>query len=777
MRRAAGVIACLLVSAVASAQFSSSLGGAFRALRYYGLYPSPPLTNPLDAKGFNPKLPSRIPTPPQEPDVSGDLVVRRSGHATGGAGLVHLEGGFLAEYKGYTMAGDVLDGNRHSEVYIISGNAKLTGPDAVVTARRIMVDYNSRTYEAFDSESELRPSLVGGVLQTDVYTRARRGSGSEAEQYIDHGLVTTCNYPDPHYYLDARYTDLRFRHRIVFHDLGVWVLGHHLFNLPFLSVPLDNRDYNNLPTVGQNSYEGYFIKTNYGIPLKGDRALYTRFDYMTKLGVGAGFDYKATRQTGLSPYTSELTVYGVTGAQMLDITQSHDQTFKWGRVQMQNTYTGHDYLTAPDSNILNSRLSVMLKQRYGSTGLNYNRSSNTGPGFNSLTQTFGFTNSESVASRFRENTQVTYTDSANTFANGTANTSIDRKQIDINFEADEDLKKAAAMVQYQRTVPVGQIQNFVGGTDRTPVISLSTDSNRLFGQGVGRAFPLKTIASIGQFGDPQSGADITRDRLDMSFDKASNPQKRASFDVQGMFAQSFYSDNTAQYVVGTSDTFTYRLGKDTSLNARYNYNRPEGYTPLGIDQSGMSNLLSEDISVRPARPLLVGAQSSYDFVQRQEGSVGWSPVGLRVEYNPHDYLLLRGLATYDPFFKGVANYRLDATYRPGATLVGLGARYDNTRSTWAEIDLYLSSLKWGRVKTDLRMSYNGYSKQFNSIQASLIYDLHCAEAVAQIVDNPIGFQSGTSFLFFIRIKGLPFGTSFGNGTRGQPFGYGTGIGY
>ena len=111
------------------------------------------------------------------------------------------------------------------------------------------------------------------MLQADIYSKARRGSGTEQEQFFDDGQMTTCNYEEPHYYLQARYTDLRFRRRIIFRDLGVWVLGHHLFNLPFLSVPLDNRNYNNLPTVGQNSYEGYFIKTNYGWPLKGDQVV------------------------------------------------------------------------------------------------------------------------------------------------------------------------------------------------------------------------------------------------------------------------------------------------------------------------------------------------------------------------------------------------------------------------------------------------------------------------------------------------------------------------
>ena len=163
MRRTAAALVCLLIPGLASAQFSESLGGTFRAIRYYGLFPAPPRsTNPLDAKGFDQLLPEKHPVVGPEPDSSGDMRLLGSGTDSYVGGTRHVEGGFLAEFKGYRMEGDVLDGNDRSQVYIISGNAKLTGPDAVVTARRIVVDYNSRTYEAYSSESDLRPVLVGG---------------------------------------------------------------------------------------------------------------------------------------------------------------------------------------------------------------------------------------------------------------------------------------------------------------------------------------------------------------------------------------------------------------------------------------------------------------------------------------------------------------------------------------------------------------------------------------------------------------------------------------
>src|ERR1700726_1419411 len=101
MLRAAAAFSCVLLAGFASAQISQSMGGTFRALRYYGLFPAPPSNNPLDAKGFRPNLPEKNPITGPEPDATGDLVVRSSGLRTDASGVQHLEGGFVAEYKGY----------------------------------------------------------------------------------------------------------------------------------------------------------------------------------------------------------------------------------------------------------------------------------------------------------------------------------------------------------------------------------------------------------------------------------------------------------------------------------------------------------------------------------------------------------------------------------------------------------------------------------------------------------------------------------------------------
>src|SRR4029079_829550 len=114
-------------------------------------------------------------------------------------------------------------------------------------------------------------------------------------------------------------------------------------------------------------------------------------------------------------------------------------------------------------------------------------------------------------------------------------------------------------------------------------------------------------------------------------------------------------------------------------------------------------------------------------------------------------------------------------YRPGATFVSIGANYDGLRKVWGSTNLLVDGLKWGRLKMSTLLQYNGYIKQFLTQQYSFAYDLHCAEAVLQVLDNNTGFNPGRQVLFFLRVKALPFESPFGVGSFAQARGTGGGI--
>jgi LPS-assembly protein len=193
---------------------------------------------------------------------------------------------------------------------------------------------------------------------------------------------------------------------------------------------------------------------------------------------------------------------------------------------------------------------------------------------------------------------------------------------------------------------------------------------------------------------------------------------------------------------------------------------------------GTTNLVSADLNYKPAPSLLLAAQSSYDYSPGTELTESrWQAVGLRTEWLPTQWFQFRTLTTYDTTEEKVENVRLDLGYKPGATYVGIGSQYDGIRHTWGNASIFIDGLKWNRLKISVLLDYDGYLQQFDARHFSFTYDLHCAEAILQILDNPTGFNAGTQVIFMIRLKAFPFDTPFGTGQRGQQLGTGSGYNY
>ncbi len=141
---------------------------------------------------------------------------------------------------------------------------------------------------------------------------------------------------------------------------------------------------------------------------------------------------------------------------------------------------------------------------------------------------------------------------------------------------------------------------------------------------------------------------------------------------------------------------------------------------------------------------------------------------------PLNNLQFRTLATYGSTLGQLSTIQWDMAFKPGSTFISAGFRYDAMEHTIGEWDMFIDALKWGRLKVSLVLDYDGYAHTFTADHFSITYDLHCAEAILQVLDNPTGFQPGPQIAFFLRLKAFPFNTPFGTGTSGQAVGAGFG---
>jgi len=768
------------VSAVAQVNLGGPVGIMAEALRKQGVT-GVPSQNPKEPSGF-PPLPSSdtdLPPPREYGPEEKQLQIIEVGELTETGTHIHIEGGVHVRYKGYDITSDTLDGDKQTEMFSASGNVRLVGVDSEIKADTITVDFRRKTFRSEKTHVDLKPSFFpNGSLLDDVYLRARDAYGGQKEMWGDFTSFTTCNLPDPHFELIAKATDIRPGKRIILRDVSLWILHKHILTIPYLSIPLDNRQNHIMPQVGQDPVAGYYIKVLIPIALHGNNdTLLAHLDEFSKLGTGIGADYTYQNRT----MSGTASVYGIVGHwSEQDLTIHHDEHFGKSDLTIDAQYANNDWQSSPGSRLLNLRSQFTLPQANGSFDqVSYSQSTNNGLGFSSLQDSLTFNDSRVWNQWTRSTLSLAYTSSSSSSGGFNGANGYDSKMLDVQFDATSDLKKATAEFQYMRNIPVGSsAAGFFGTENQTPVFTLKTDSTKILSSKLAAELPFQTDFSFGQFGAPafigQGINEVWRTNFDFSFSRPDHPDRRFDYTIDTRFQQGLYSDNTAQYVNGLNLGSRYTLGRDTAFNIRWGYLAQHGFTPLDQDRTGDSNLVTTDLSFRPLKPLLLAAQTGYDFNAYRQSIDGWQSVGVRAEWTPFSNLRLRSLATYDTNQKAWSSIQTDFAFKPGATFLSAGFRYDGIQHTIGEWDLFIDGLKWGRLKTSMVLDYDGYAHQFTARHFSFTYDMHCAEAVLQVLNNPTGFRSGTSIAFFIRLKAFPFNTPFGVGTQGQAVGAGFG---
>jgi LPS-assembly protein len=697
-----------------------------------------------------------------------ELQVLRAGNLSRSGSNVVLDGGAEILYRGYRCFADRIVGDLDTEVFNLTGNVRVIGADAIVYGERVQFDFKNESYISESGKGILKPIWVGGQIKDNLYVNSAKATGTEREnQFIDSGF-TTCDLEDAeHFEIESAETVVRTGKRIIFRKARIKFFGKTILTIPFLSIPIEDQRSKYTPDVGQSQDEGYYVKNRLGLSASDRAALDARLDYMSRLGAGIGGDY-AYANSKMNGLSQVYTILGSVGT--LNVRNQHTQQIGSTQLSVTNDFQRNNYLAAPGTTLINSNFLYSIPSRVGNTNLGYQRYSSTFGKSKSESETYTV-NDDRQFGKLGTSTSLAYQVNRNEFGGAGG---FESKQLDLRIRMQQDFNAAQGVLEYQRLIPVGDSAGSFGNADRTPVLTLTSDANRLLGRKAGSAVPFRTSLSIGEFG-AIGGGRLTRSIFDWSLNKAIRSNSRLTLNYNGVFKQSLYSDDTAQYVVGSGFDASYRLGVDTSANLRYSYLRPEGYTPLIQDRTGRTHVSTLDVTTRPIRSVLIGAQTGFDFNRARNNDIGWQQFNLRAEYKPRAWLNLRTMTTYDTFLQSWSSVRLDLTYQPGQTFMTLGARYDGIQKRWSNANLYLANLKWGRTRLGSVLSYNGFTKVIDAAQYNAVYDLHCFELVLNVSEYRTGFRPGREVQFFLRLKAFPTDSLFGIGRRGQ--GLGSNIGY
>ena len=672
------------------------------------------------------------------------------------------ENGVELIYRGYKMTGDRIEADSKREYFEIT-NGRIVGNTEVANGEFVTINFKTETFTFRGGRATIVPERTNGLTTGPFFSSAGSGSLESKHYHVENGNLTPCDQEHPHINFAVGSADIVPGKSLRMREVKFQVAGRTILNIPHLFIPLLNDRPRYLPEVGQSRDEGYYLKSRYVVPTRGEDYLDTRLDLMSRLGVGIGADYNYSSEA----MAGAVGLYSVIGPGDTQIGKvQHRQEIGSGQLTLDANVNRNNYLTAPNTTIFNGRSQYSISNGSGLTNLGYTRNSSDVGQFSSLSESFSFSDSRVTQGGFRSDMSINQNRSS---SKSGATTLAESDRVDVRFMSSQEMRSLRAELLYQRSIPVGGTTNFSRGSDITPLLTLRSDSGKIFGNSIGRSWPVTFASSFGQLQDPGLTEPVTRTTFEANARRSERLTTKTTLNWDGRFSQGVTSDDTAQYVIGYGANLAHQFGRNSDVRLDYRRLRQFGFSPLAIDRIGRNDAVNLNMNVGMGQGWTATASTGYDFRLGSTGQVPWQLVNVLTQYRSGNSRFQFG-AVYDTFNQNWSTLRADSIFSIGETDIAAAVRFDGRRSVWSAASLQVEGFKTGRLSTDFLLSYNGFSRQFDAQQYVFTYDMHCTEAVLEFTDFKAGFRSGRQIAFYFRIKALPFGRDFGLGRQGQAIG-------
>ena len=731
--------------------------------------------------------------------------------------------------------GVIYDGERG--IAFAQKNVTFTYREFTVRGQRAVVDYNTNT--AILSDDLTVTARLGSVMQTftgqslrfnlvtgewtlsqiratfppeffppgevlePLYIRDGQVVGEGEDAKGENFTFSSCDRD--HYYLRSK--SITFRRdangnaqRIALKKNALYVFGHKLLPIPSFVINLQGRRSRSSalqPTFGQNSYDGFFAKTIYGLAETSHRTDSLLIDALQKRGLGLGLQRELAGGAGLL-YIYALS--GQSGGRQIDSRiQRNLQIAPHLRGSLNFNSTQNNALSGSGFRTQNGNLNFNYGTQRIQSNLQLSNSNTSSPLSSFAQQNATFSYRQQLAQAWDVNLNSRYNNSSSTGSNGLSTldniVSLNRRSTlfdaALGFEAHNQLTGENT----------GSYQ-----LERLPELLLNSDSRRLGGGALDRYLPGQFVLSLGRFNEPFSGQRLNR----TSFAYSANTRTlnlvdrsavRSQLNIGGKFGQSLYSDDTARYDYtvnmslstglgkprrGAGNNFESQLGSifdptsigtnfynssarangdsPLQLNVDYFKLRPVGYTPFQFD------FLSPNESVRykgifqPSRKARLEISGGRDL---QRGFNNDLIGSLRLKPSPSVGLDFSTSYSLENSQLGdiVGNAYLTRSRRKffGGAL-SLGVQYSPQTSSLVSIRTGADVQLGAKTRVQALSGYNGFTKKFDFQQFRVVRDLHCFNLYATYD------SSRREFRLDLALKAFPFVDSrLGYNSFGESF--------
>ena len=674
-------------------------------------------------------------------------------------GVLHATGKVLLKSTQYALEGDEATLDKAHEWATLSGHVRLQGKSIESTGRSVRANLKTGEWSLAEGTATILPEFfTGGQVADKLYLTA--GSASSPREKgpidLDNARLTSCNLEHPHYFFQCQRVEVRPGDRVIADHPSLYLLGYRVIRYPWkLVLFLDDKHNRYLPDVGHNDVEGYYMKFAFPYLVGALGQGLIHLNLTTMRGTGLGFEQQvvSARTQGLASVMWEPNESALT-SRVSDhyifspsLTSDLDASY-----QSNSGYFGNT--TSLDGNLLLSRHTSQGDQQLG-----YQNSISQSSSGSSSRWTSTFSDRERYGAQTSSSLRATWEN----FDYGGSGQS--QQDVNTNFELTHtagslDMDLLASKLFEPSLIP-GATRQYA--LNRLPELTVRTGTSRMKNYQLLGKIPFETSVVLGQY--EQQPADIEAFRGAVDTTVGGNLQhwgKRTETTMSGRFMQSWFSDTSAQYIIGGDFDVRRDLGHDWQTRLHYTEGETHGFEPIALDFGSRASCVTLDTVQATTDRTRLEISSGYDFI----GSF-WQDLRVTGEWMPNAKSKLSLQTSYDLqdglwrplglIWTQVALPRYYYTLAGEYDLGGTGLTRVSTELDWRPNRLW-----------DLSMvsSWSGYTHTVDTLSMQLQRDLHCmiGSLSYDLAQHQIGFSLG--------IKAFPnpeqaFGVSR-NGAQFQP---------
>ena len=550
-----------------------------------------------------------------------------------GEDLIIAKDGVELKYQDIEIKADYLEINLDTNLLHASGKVYFLQEETETYCEEL--SYNWKTKKTI--LIKLKGEITGKGIKGKIYYSGEKMENFPETVKIIEGNFTTCELEEPHYRIVAREMIIYPKNKIIARNISWYEGKTKIITLPYFLIFLDRKTQQPiLPKIGQNSTDGWFIKTffNYYIDEKSYGTLY--IDWLQKKGIGTGFEHTLEIGDTNNPGETSLYLYQIRNKDSHIINLSGQIKYKQEFVEEDlKTQLTLNYSGSKDpegkllSNSLKSQFSLDKKgEKYKLKISGKYNFSGTGLGQEDL----------SIDGNIKVNHNYTINDKLSSILTlvYTDKNPASQEVADLELKPKWVLKYKGEgytlnLTTEKRFDPDGD--NYIGENvskiiNRLPDFSFIKSSTSIGNSKI----TYDIDASITHFYEAATEEDNWRGEYIINIKRPFKWGEYFTLNPSGIFRQDVYLTGEARYLVGGKVDLKAVYNPYISSTLSYNYNKSVGPTPFNFDYiAPLTNTISGKLTLTPSEKVKLNLSTNYNFVTENFGNLV-----AKLEYKPKD---------------------------------------------------------------------------------------------------------------------------------------------